>query len=411
MSYLSDRAHKMFVTALVMFAHPVAQAQPQGEAPVPAVTVQIQLQPPPGVPAGGIPITVIPVGTIEYASVRSVSNDSGLVSFRVPLAWFPPDANPPSLGAHIMVNDFGTRGGRQVAETIVARSEIGIITGPFRADTPVSATIALAPSASASGNVTVAGRQRFDVSCDDQDIISLWLNYPKLINGKWNIAGLPRVPKLTLMFASDSCERIVTLDLSAGNTDWGTVVLPQPQGSSRLRLKILGVPESVPASSALLLSLSTGVSYIASNRQRDGILLGRPEDAAGIALPPGQYAVLVGGLHLDETLAFYKKYSRDQQPIDPTKVPIITLVDGQTSEIELSWAEWRSKLLEYSPALTIRSLAAMLDAVPGGGAPQTSGPRLYIPPGMRPNIPTLPPPQSPTTPPPSNPNPAQNSNP
>jgi hypothetical protein len=400
---LSSLVCRAFVAVLVLFVHAAPPAQAQEEDRGPTVTVQVQLQLPPGVPAGGIPITVIPVGTIEYASVRSVSNDSGLVSFHVPLAWFPPDANPPSLGAHIIVNDFGTRGGRQVAETIVARSEIGVITGPFRADTPVSATIALAPSATASGNVTVIGPQRFDVSFDDRDIISQWLNYPKLINGKWNIAGLPRVPKLTLMFASDSCERIVTLDLSAGTADWGTVVLPQPQGSSRLRLKILGVPESVPASSALLLSLSTGVSYIASTPQRDGILLGRPEDAAGIALPPGQYAVLVDGLHLDETIAFYKKYSRDQQPIDPTKVPIITLVDGQTSEIELSWAEWRPKLLEYSPALTDRGIAAILDPVTGGGAPQNSRPRLYIPPGMLPNIPTVRPPPASTTPAPTPP--------
>jgi hypothetical protein len=343
------------------------------------------------------------VGTIEYASVRSVSNDSGLVSFRVPLAWFPPDANPPSLGAHIRVNDFGTRGGRQVAETIVARSEIGVITGPFRADTPVSATIALAPSATASGNVTLAGRQRFNVFCDDRDIISMWLDYPRLKNGKWTIAGLPRVSQSTLMFTSYSSQRIVTLDLSAGSVDWGTVVLPQPQGSSRLRLKILGVPESVPASSAKLMSLSTGVSYIASNSQRDGILLGRPADAAGISLPPGQYAVLVGGLPVDETIAFYKKYSRDQQPIDPAMVPIVTLVDGQTSEIELSWAEWRPKLLEYSPALADRGIAAILDPVPGGGAPQNSRPRLYIPPGMLPNIPTVRPPPASTTPAPAPP--------
>lgn len=411
MSHLPNCARKLFVAVSVLFVQPVAHAQQQGEAPGPAVSVQVQLQLPPGVPAGGIPITLVPVGTVPDATVRSVSNDSGVVSFRVPLAWFPPAADPPILGVYLMPNDLGMRGGRQIAETIVVRHDLGRITGPFRADTPVSATIALAPSATASGVVDASGDSGVRVACEDRTVNPLWIDSPQIRNGRYTITGLPKVPQLALMLRSYSSEKIVTLDLSSGVADWGTVVLPTPQGSSRLRLRIIGVPESERASKARLLSLTTGVAYYASNLQRDDILLGRPKDTAGIALPPGQYAVLVGGLPSDESIAFYKKYLRDQQPIDPTKVPIITLVDGQISETELSWAEWRPKLLEYSPELGDRAIVAANNAIVAGGAPQNSGPGLYLPPGLRPDITVERPPQSPTTPPPSNPNPAQNSNP
>jgi hypothetical protein len=419
MLYLPSLIRRVFVAASVLLVQPVAPAQAQGESTGPAVTVQVQLQPPPGVPAGGIPITVIPVGTVEDASVRSVSNDSGLASFRVPLAWFPPTANPQALGVHIMWRDFGMRGGRQVAETIVARTKIGEITGPFRADTPVSASIALAPSATATGELV--DPKHIWTWCDDSTINSSWIRRPRLKNdGKWVLDGLPRVSQFTLMFNSASSERIVTLDLSSGTADWGTLVLPQPQGSSRLRLKILGLPASERASTAMVLSLSTGVGYIVSTLQHDGILLGRPEDAAGIALPPGQYAVLVGALPKDERIQFYKKYLRDQLPIDPTKVPIITLVDGQTTETDLNWAEWRPRLLEYSPELRDRAIEAALNAFSAGVVPQnqSSRPGLYLPPGLRSEVLVEPPPQapnptppSPSNPPPGNPTPAQNSNP
>jgi hypothetical protein len=413
MPFTSLYSCRVCVGASLLLLHLAPHSQAQEEARGPAVTVQVQLQLPPGVPADGIPITLIPVGTVPDATVRSVSNDTGVVRFRVPLAWFPPTANPQALGVYLMPNDLGMRGGRQIPETIVVRHELGRITGPFRADTPVSATIALAPSATASGVVNAIGGSRARVACEDRTVNPLWINSPLIRDGRYTITGLPRVPQLALMISSFSSERIVTLDLSSGSADWGTVVLPTPEGSSRLRLKILGVPESELASAATLLSLSTGVAYLASNLQRDGILLGRPEDAAGIALPPGQYAVLVGGLPADESIAFYKKYLRDQQPIDPTKVPIITLVDGQTSETELSWTEWRPKLLLFSPELGDRAVEASINAFSAGGAPQNQsiGPGLYLPPGLRPDITVGRPPQSPTTPPPSNPSPAQNSNP
>lgn len=400
---LSSLVCRAFVAVLVLFVHAAPPAQAQEEDRGPTVTVQVQLQLPPGVAAGGIPITVIPEGTVPDAAVRSISNETGVVSFRVPLAWFPPRANPPALDVYLMPNDLGMRGGRQIAETIVVRHELGRITGPFRADTPVSATIALAPSATASGVVNAIGGSRARVACDDRTVNPLWISSPRIRDGRYTITGLPKVPQIALMLSSYSSERIITLDLSSGSADWGTVVLPTPEGSSRLRLKILGVPESELASAATVLSLSTGVAYLASNLQRDGILLGRPEDAAGIALPPGQYAVLVGGLPSDESIAFYKKYLRDQQPIDPTRVPIITLVDGQISETELSWAEWRPKLLEYSPALGDRAIEAAINTFTAAGAPEKSGPGLYLPPGLRPDITVERPPQGPTSPAPAPP--------
>lgn len=135
--------------------------------------------------------------------------------------------------------------------------------------------------------------------------------------------------------------------------------------------------------------------------------MGRPKDAAGIAIPPGQYAVLVGGLPMDESIAFYKKYLRDQQPIDPSKVPIITLIDGQITDLDLSWAEWRPRLLDYSPALRDRETYAQMDALRAAGVgardANNNESGLYLPPGLLPDITVERPPPASTTPAPAPP--------
>lgn len=360
--------------------------------PDPKVTFRVQLTAAEGLPLDGWAFSVVPEGTTPRASQIVTSSPTGLLSFDVPMNYF----RPPPAPQTVVVQLADERGQLQIArrfgDFFAPRSPLGKITGPFAAGDTVVRSLPLVAGAVATGTILATGAE--------SDVVT-FLHLPSAdvsLRRRWTakaghhrIDGLPRTAGASVLVGNHSSRRLITLDLSSGSGDWGVVDLPAPAGSSRLRLRVTDIPTAQRGAAATVVSITTQIAYIASNADKSGVLMGRPANPDGLALPPGEYLIFIDPLVGDEVTAALTRL-RDGVAFDPTRIPRVTLVEGQTTDLQLSYAEWAPKRLEVISASAIAQLAQDLLQNPPSVRP------VYFPPGFDdPNAP-LPP-----TAPPGNP--------
>lgn len=360
-------------------------------APVPPATTE---------PLGGIVINVHPKGSIEAAKLRGVTNIFGVAQIDMPLSWFAPTITPQSI--EVEIDRQAYRGGPFVEGKPGGWGEFGakfallslapvVFNGPFVDGVQASFTFPLLPAATVSGLVPSSVRTISVYELRDNEYLEPAM--PRSIDvmdgvadgtsRRYTVVGFRREPRLPILVESSHASKVVFLNTSAGTADWGSLDLSPFSGDANLRLKVANLPSGVSVQMAQITRVADGRIRRIASRRADYSLASDGGSANGVNLLPGQYAIAIGAVGERGMRGITEKLDSGL-PLDPTKIAVVTLTTGQTTELTLDWNEWFLKTCTYlgvDPAAVLERSKLRLPTPPAPSQP------LYTPPAFRWSVP------------------------
>lgn len=331
---------------------PLVQALVCIAAPRPGGTVPIHLQltAPPGLPNAGIPVVFSVVGADPFNifQAHGVSDGDGIVRVDFPLTQFrsasaaqviraalAEESVPKSLApAGVALVDFF-----QLRQLFAQNYPLVDITGPFVAGAKVVAAATLVESAKVTFQVT-GSKLPSPRSMAVTD--GAYPHFARRGASGWGVERLPRAVDVPLLFRDTfGNARFAVVDLSSGELDLGTLDFARPEGDSRLKIMFVNVPSVVSKPWVDVLHIPTAIVISLPLISTKGVATDGGKEPIAIDLPPGEVLLAVGAWN--EGIWTWQNMRRLGEVVDPSLIPSISLVSGQTSEVTLDWTLSRTK--------------------------------------------------------------------